>query len=264
MATLQENIRQVNSDFQAIKAKIVEKGVEVADGTKTCEYASKVDAVYEAGRQKEYDDFWDTFQQNGYRTNYDNAIFGGASWYDARFKPKYNVKITGNANQTFLCTKIEDFKGCIERAGISFTFEGITSAQDMFYYSRIKNLPAIDLSLCTASAYMTNSTFNSCYYLSSIDKVIVSENTKYATNAFQGCRELVEIRFEGVIGANGLDLHWSTKLSKSSITSVVNALSSTTSGLTATLSQEAVNNAFTTAEWQALEATKTNWTISLL
>lgn len=51
MATLQENIRRVNSDFQAIKAKIVEKGVEVADGTKTSEYASKVDAVYEAGKK---------------------------------------------------------------------------------------------------------------------------------------------------------------------------------------------------------------------
>lgn len=263
MATLQENIRRVNSDFQAIKAKIVEKGVEVADGTKTSEYASKVDAVYEAGRQKEYDDFWDTFQQNGYRTNYDNAIFGGASWYDARFKPKYNVKITGNANQSFLVTYIQDFKGCIERAGISFTFEGITGAQNMFYYSKILNLPTIDFSKAT-SVWALDGAFNSCYYLKSIDKIIVSENTKFRDTTFKGCPELEEIRFEGVIADTNLDFSASPKLSKASITSIINALSASTSSLNIRLSQRAVNNAFTTAEWQALEATKTNWTISLL
>jgi hypothetical protein len=50
MATLEQNIRQVNSDFQAIKAKIIEKGVDIADGTRTAEYASKIDEVYEAGK----------------------------------------------------------------------------------------------------------------------------------------------------------------------------------------------------------------------
>ena len=38
----EQNIDQVNSDFQAIKSKLIECGVEVADGTKTAEYAKKV------------------------------------------------------------------------------------------------------------------------------------------------------------------------------------------------------------------------------
>lgn len=264
MATLQENIRQVNSDFQAIKAKIVEKGVEVADGTKTYEYASKVDAVYEAGRRKEYDDFWDTFQDNGKSPQYDNSAFGGSSWYDARFKPKYDIKITGNANSVFINSKIHDFKGCIESAGINFTFENITSAQNIFQYSQVHNLPSFDFTKAT-SGWSLASSFDGCTYLQSIDKIIVSENTTFrADSTFLNCRELIEIRFEGVLGTSTLDLHWSTKLSKASITNIINALSTTTTGLTVTLSQTAVNNAFTSAEWEVLEATKTNWTISLL
>lgn len=217
----------------------------------------------DTGGKSSYDEFWDTFQMNGTRAQYDNAIFGGSSWYDARFKPKYDIKITGNANQVFVNSKIQDFKGCIQRAGINFTFDGITSAQNMFQYSQINNLPSMDFSKAT-SGWALSGAFESCTYLKSIDKIIVSESTTFrADNTFYGCKALEDIIIEGTLGTNGLDLHWSTKLSKASIESIINALSTTTSGLTVTLSQTAVNNAFTTSEWQALEATKTNWTISL-
>lgn len=49
MATLEENVRQVNSDFNAIKTEIVNAGVEVAEGTKTEEYSIKVRQVYKKG-----------------------------------------------------------------------------------------------------------------------------------------------------------------------------------------------------------------------
>lgn len=41
------NLEQLYTDLGAIKTKIVEKGVEVADGTPTSEYAGKVDEVYQ-------------------------------------------------------------------------------------------------------------------------------------------------------------------------------------------------------------------------
>ncbi len=56
MAILQDNINQVNSDFNGIKTAITANGVEVADGTATSEYADKVNEVYEAGRQSMFDD----------------------------------------------------------------------------------------------------------------------------------------------------------------------------------------------------------------
>ena len=91
---------------------------------------------------------------------------------------------------------------------------------------------------------------------------------------FTNCFQLQNLTIEGIIGQNGFNVQWSTKLSKASITSIINALSETTSGLTVTLSKTAVNNAFETSagaadgstseEWTTLEGTKTNWTISLV
>lgn len=52
--TLDENVEQTESDFQAIKDKIVEHGVEVVDGTKTAEYASKIVDVFGAGKASVY------------------------------------------------------------------------------------------------------------------------------------------------------------------------------------------------------------------
>ena len=91
----------------------------------------------------------------------------------------------------------------------------------------------------------------------------VHANTVFK-DAFFDARGLENITFEGVIGQNGLDLHWSTKLTADSIRSLINALSAETTGLTVTLSQAAREAAFTDEEWAALIATKPNWTISLV
>ena len=76
-----------------------------------------------------------------------------------------------------------------------------------------------------------------------------------------------------VIGTNGFNVQWATALPKSSITSIINALSDSTSGLSITLPFFAVNTAFDdgslplngsdSEEWKALIATKPNWTINL-
>ena len=107
-----------------------------------------------------------------------------------------------------------------------------------------------------------------------IQKLGVVANQGF-TNTFNNCRSLTEIRFDGEIGQGGLDLHWSTKLSKESIESIIDALSDTTSGLSITLSMAAVDNAFydpdgedvigsTSSAWAWLLDTKPNWTISLV
>lgn len=44
--------------------------------------------VYDAGKQAEYDRFWDAYQQNGTRGSYSYA-FGGVAWTDETLKPKY-------------------------------------------------------------------------------------------------------------------------------------------------------------------------------
>lgn len=75
---------------------------------------------------------------------------------------------------------------------------------------------------------------------------------------------LEEIRFEGVIGKS-LDIHWSTKLSMMSLSSIVGCLSKTVSGQTITLPTTAratYDNATISGSWDNLVKQYTNWTFA--
>lgn len=234
-------------------------------------YASgKADGITEGvaqGRQAEYDEFWDTFQNRGGSFTKQGA-FAGRSWTDARFKPKYPITFSGNLNYTFAFSGIENIKKCIEDSPVAIAFGAITNNLALFAYSRIISLPALDFS----KASTISQTFEGASRLTNIDKIIVSANVGYS-GAFNECGVLTHIIVEGTIGKSGFDIRWSP-LDKESLTSIVNALSTTTSGLWVRVSQSAVNKAFetsagandgsTSAEWLALAATKSNWTISLL
>jgi hypothetical protein len=134
-----------------------------------------------------------------------------------------------------------------------------------FSYSSLTVLPVIN---CTKSNN-NNNIFYSSKALHTIEKwVLKDDGSQPFSNCFNLCESLENIVIEGTIGQNGLNLQWSTKLSKASITNTINVLSTTTSGLSVTLSQTAVNNAFTGgstgSEWLNLIATKNNWTINLI
>ena len=58
---------------------------------------------YTEGRKAQYDEFWDSFQDNGNRTNMRN-LFSGQGWNDKTFKPKYSMNPT-DANSMFLGRK---------------------------------------------------------------------------------------------------------------------------------------------------------------
>jgi hypothetical protein len=104
-----------------------------------------------------------------------------------------------------------------------------------------------------------------------IEKIITKESVTYASWFLN--TNLTEIRFEGIIGQD-INFQWSTNLSLDSLMSIIEHISSTASGKTATFSKIAVNNAFETSEgladgstseeWLNLIATKNNWTISLV
>lgn len=251
MASLEMNIRQTNADFQAIKNKIVESGVEVAKGTPTSEYAGKVSEVYEAGQKSEYDAFWDAYQDYGNRTSYLYS-FAGGGWNSETFKPKYPVIASGSLTNTFCSSNITETPPDLD-------ISRCTSAQYTFANStKIKAIPIFDCSSMKSLEY----TFYYCPALETLNIVGLKENCTF-TAPFSYCDKLVNLSIEGTIGTK-ISFSQCTSLSKASITSIINALSSATSGLSCTLSQVAVNNAFTDAEWSALIATKTNWTISLV
>lgn len=222
---------------------------------------------YMDGQTKEYDRFWDAYQNNGNRTVYSIWVggFAGSAWNDENFKPKYPIVPT-DAGYLFRATGITD----LTKEDIVLDFSKCTAFNYTFAYNgkRVKFPLIIDMS----SATNTTSTFAD--YDGTDLSLVFSEKTVPTSNTFSNNKNLTDLTISGTIGKTGLNLQWSTKLSKASITSVVNALSDTTSGLTVTLSLTAVNTAFATSagladgstseEWATLAATKSNWTISLV
>lgn len=227
--------------------------------------------VFDAGKKSEYDAFWDTYQQNGNRTNYnvafgcgyDGTAWATKCWNDNNFKPKYDIRLSGN---TFNRSAVTNLKQRLLDCGVKIS--NVTSLYFCFYQSAITHIPDISI---TAVTNMQNG-FNSCTNLISIDGIKVAESCVF-NSAFNNCTKLEHVIFYGTIG-NNLSFQWSDKLDKESITSIVSILSTSLSGRTLTLSKDAVNNAFETAEgladgttsteWAALIADKSNWTISLV
>lgn len=239
---------------------------------------TSIQNCFKRGKQAEHDKFWNDYQQNGNRTDYMYG-FSGNFWTINNFKPKYDIKPTqmvymfrefNNLAETQI-----DLVAFAEENGIEFDFTNITGQLGYaFATGGISRIGIINLSNITNLAYSFYGAYNQKHGLQTIDKIISSETTPFLSHTFGYTKWLENVIFEGVIGQNGLDLHWSTKLSKASITSIINTLSTTTSGLSITLSVTAVNNAFETStgsangsssqEWLDLIATKSNWTISLV
>ena len=170
--------------------------------------------------------------------------------------------IPTNLNFGFSRSKIGNLKQRLLESNVVLDTSQCTSFNNTFYSSAVTHLGVIDARNAT-DIYCI---FEAAAYLISIDKIILRDG-EYQSHkyAFERMTRLQNIEIEGKIHFGG-NMSYSASLSKSSITSVVNALSEATTGLTWTFSLVAVNNAFgsdTAQEWLDLMATKPNWTISL-
>lgn len=230
--------------------------------------------VFEAGKKSEYDAFWDAYQEYGRREKYEYAFTGVGEttrygWTEENFKPKYDIilGIGYTSTSMFWNNSIADVPAVLEKLGIEFDTTMCSYFNQTFRAARSQRWGVINAS---NAADMILTFYNAkCH---TIEKLVLNENCKF-NNPFQYCTALVHLIIEGTIGQGGLNLSWSP-LSKDSLISVVNALSSTTTGQPVTLRLAAVNTAFETSagaadgstseEWTALIATKPNWTINLI
>lgn len=264
------------SNIAAIADKIREK-TGGSEKYTTAEMPSGVEAAHNAGEKSGsdamLDQMWDVIQAKGKRVTYHNALFAYGAWDDETFKPKYDMKPT-YADYMFAyigysvpSEKRLDVKGCLERAGVVLDTSACKK-MDMFAYTalNITRLPAISFESCTS----LTACFFGCSRLTHIDKIILKADGTNTiprdtySRPFRSCTALTHMIVEGVIGCEYFDVSPAKNLDKESITSIINALSTTTTGLTVTISQAAKEAAFTADEWAALIATKTNWTISLV
>lgn len=202
------------------------------------EIAEKIPHVkrkgYDAGKQAAYDTFWDAFQNNGSRRVYTHA-FANPYWNDTAYNPKYPIKVS----QPHYAASLFDANTAVTDTKVD-----------------------IDLSEVTTTSSISRM-FVVASKLTTIRKIILNENIVFSEDCFNGCTSLVNLTLEGTLGKNGFDVHWSTKLSRASIESIISALSSTTSGLTVTISKTAKEASFSDEAWAALIETKPNWTIAL-
>lgn len=230
--------------------------------------AEKIQSVFNAGvtkgKQSAYDEFWDKFQQNGNRTNYQNG-FSGYGWTVDTFKPKHSIK-PQYANGIFMyCGVQADLGQILKDRKLTIDFSKCGNSDQMFLGSSFTALPVLNFTSVTSQS---GSTFNACTNLTKIELIVLNESGTQKFNAtFNGCSALADIRFSGVIGQS-LDMK-SSPLNKASIENIIEHLSSTATGMTLTLKKTAKEAAFTDEEWIALITPKSNqydgnWTISLV
>lgn len=194
------------------------------------------DMGFEAGKQTYEKDFWDVFQAKGERRWYWGA-FTGEGWTDKTFNPKYPIIADSTAHNYM-------FRNC-----------------------RITTIPKITI-LATA----IHQVFYDAKQLITTCLALPNGGNSF-NQTFQNCIALENLTIEGEIRGNGLDVSTATKLNKASWISIINALSSDTSGLSITGSLASVQKAFETVEgandgdispeWLNLKATKSNWGVSL-
>lgn len=230
------------------------------------------DEGFADGKQAEYDRFWDDYlNPEGIYATW-SYRFAGIGWNDDTFRPPCDIVPTGSASMMFAGCGVTDMKALCQNLGIKIDLSKTTSISQIFADSNITTFGVIDTTGSTNARYIL---YNAIKMII-VDKVILKDDgSQTFDSAFLNCRELEDITFEGVIGKSA-DLHWSTKLTRASIESIITHLSDTTEGQTLTLSSTAVEREFAydydgnyidganSAEWYDLIETKPNWTISLV
>ena len=201
-------------------------------------FSPTINYGYDEGKRDEWNDFWDVFQRNGTRTNYERAFYGGEYskpiWNNKNFKPKYDIKPVGTAYMMFYFADIEgDLVELCERQGITIDTSEVTNFQYAFTLPKVTRLGKIDMTKCGSQV---SQFVWSCYKLHTIDEIIVNEATGFTkSNSFTNTGSLVNVKFTGTLAKNGLDLSQNTKLTHESLMSVINVLkdySTDTSGTT--------------------------------
>lgn len=223
--------------FKAIADKIRER-TGSTDPIKPIDFVNKIDEVYQAGvasvppsTEDRYDEgytdgkneliekFWNSYQNNGSRTNYYYAF---NFMHPDTFYPTHNIKGTGNTmgqifrnfNNTYGVNWNENFDLAqrLQDCGVKLDFSAATSCQLPFVQCRIKHIPEVDLTNCGSADRF----FYDVKGLEKIDKVIGGPNTNfYGTygTSFYKLSALTYIRFGGIIGAvSNIDLSGSPLL----------------------------------------------------
>ena len=234
---------------------------------------------FDEGKQAEYDRFWDAFQENGERTNYANAFYG-FYWNKETLRPKYTCKVVGDGGSSMFARCYMKFpppdpSDLLDMSNIPIDVTEATYCGSMFENARVDNVTLIfgDKIESLYNAFTKGGGGN----VAGMHITLLVPNPDCDWNnafAYHPVKEL-NLLDGTVIGTDGFNVQWATGLSKENLTSIINALSDSTSELSITISKGAVAEAFRTAgsnhpdgwlseEWKSLVTTKPFWNIILV
>ena len=149
--------------------------------------AENIPMVYNAGveqgKQEQYDEFWDSLQENGKRRNYSYALVGYIFNVDT-FYPKYDIIMEGNASNAFYSWNhysenktVLNLKERLEECGVVLDTSKATNLTALFCYGRFTEIPTID---CTGLSSASTQLFRRNYeHLKKIELIKTNESVTY-------------------------------------------------------------------------------------
>lgn len=215
---------------------------------------SKVTVNVAVGGDGFYDVFWDTYQKNGTRTDYELAFAKG--YFDSKnFKPKYDLRATDNIQNMFGgFPDAVDLREILNACGVVLDFSNAIKGGYVFNGSKFTALPTI------ASKQGLMGWFWGCVNLHTIEKLVIKrEWDANKLNAFSNNPKLQNITIEGEIGAN-FSTATSPALSDASVQSIIDHLVDLTGSTSQKVSFHSTVTAKLTEE-QYNTITAKNWTI---
>lgn len=194
------------SNIQAIAEAIREK--TGTDNTyDTSEMASGVGEVFEAGKQAEYDAFWDVITNNGTRTDYRN---GFQRWNCPYIRPTRKIIPTNNQGINYLFDSNHSLLK-VEKEYFDFS-QKINVSQTASYAGHCRVfadcVSLIEIEDVGMQPAYYDATFYDCLKLEKIAVIRSQEDTLYNENTFGYCSKLKDLVIEGVIGTN-FNIKWS-------------------------------------------------------
>lgn len=176
-----------------------------------------IEKYIEQGRQEEWSEFWDGYQENGNRSDYAFAFYGDG-WTVNTFKPKYDI-ISLKSQSFFANSKIEgSLKEILEKQGVILDVSKTANLASAFQNSLFTELP--DLFLSNLTAY--GNTFDSMPNLETV-KIISVSGFNATVNTFRNCVSLKNLELVGSIRSKSLNVQWSP-LTHESLINILNNL----------------------------------------
>lgn len=186
---------------------IAEKLTQIAENQQRVYDAGFTAGQEQGGGDSHYDTFWDAYQENGNRIDYDRA-FGGIGWTAETFKPKYlPIRPTiGSMYMTFAYSDVGKIDESIldtsqmKNLAMSFYQQSADNEQGVYYVE-------IDVSSLTRMS----DTFNYNKPLKTVILKNIPETCDF-TGGFTGCEGITDFTVSGTIGGTTLNLQNAYKL----------------------------------------------------